>query len=70
MGRVAGYYLKLNDILNKRELYPTKRTAVMEAKEWLQKTNTKTVGIVRANDKVLLMTISINKDKEFVQDIK
>lgn len=70
MTRVIGYYLKCDGILIQRKKIETKSGALEEAKSKLLRKKAKTVGIVRAQDKLLLMTISLNKDNEFVTYVR
>jgi hypothetical protein len=69
MSRVVGFYLKLDERL-RGQRYITKGGALEEAKAYLRIGKARKVGVVRANDNILVMTISMNDKKEFVTDVK
>jgi len=69
MNRVVGFFLKL-DGTTLYQRYITKGGAIDDAKQYLTLGKAKKIGVVRANDNILVMTIAVNKKKEFITNIK
>jgi len=70
MSRTVGFYLSLDNRVRKGQRYITKGGAVDDAKTFLTLRKAKKVGVVRANDSVLLMTLSRNKDNKIETVVK
>ncbi len=70
--RKKGYYLTINDEFNihKVRKIAVKTKAIEEAKAILGIVDVKSVGVVRANDKTLLLKLSLNKGRVVTEKVK